>query len=113
MAQPAPFLKLLHLYLDPLALLRNITVGTDDERAAALQYNRRLRAVLLIYARRWTVIALACIASANPLASLAREELVMCVPFVGVELGFSVALCALVISVAVYIVLGLPERPTR
>ena len=104
-----PLLQLVRLYLDPLALFKCVTVGSAAERAAARRYNREHRGVLLQYLRRWTVIALGCLASVNPLASAAGADPVLCVPFVGVELGFAVAVCAIGISAAVYIVLGIDQ----
>src|SRR5689334_5036878 len=102
-------LTLLRLYLDPLAPFKNINVGSARRRAAALRYNVRSRGALLSYARRWAVIAAACLASVNPLASAAAADPVLCVPFVGVELGFSLAVCALLVSIAVYVLLGIEK----
>ncbi len=104
-----PFRLLLWLYLDPFALLKNATVGTPGAQAQALEYNRRHRAVLLAYARRWAVIALGCVTSVAPLDAMARSQPVLCVPLVGVQLAFSVALVVLLLSVAVYVLLGVGD----
>ena len=103
-------LRFLRLYLDPLALFENINVGSEAQRAEALRSNLRRRGILLSYARRWAVIAVACLASANPLASAASEDLLLCVPFVAVELGFALAFCTLVISISLYVALVIESR---
>ena len=92
----------LRLYLDPFVLFKSIAVEKD-----ALAYNRRHRRLLLPYARRWATIALACAAGLFPLAALARTDPMLCVPVLGLELGFSGAVCMLLLSIAVYVILGL------
>ncbi len=104
------FGQLLRLYLDPFALFRSITVGDARAQEQALQYNRRHRRILLAYARRWAMIAIACIAAAAPLGALARTDPVLAVPVIGLELGFSLAVCVLLLALAVYVLLGLDEK---
>jgi hypothetical protein len=104
---PLPFLKVLRLYLDPFALFKNVNAGDAAAQAGAAEYNRRHRRMLLTYARRWSIIAAACMASVAPLVGAAVSEPILCVPFLGLELGFSIGLCSAVLSVAVYVVLGL------
>lgn len=101
--------RMLRLYLDPFALFKNVTVGTQRARAEALEYNRRHRAILLAYVRRWAFIALGCIVSLAPLESSAGAGPALCVPIVGLELGFSVSFCAALISLTLYIVLGVAK----
>jgi len=97
-----PFWHLLRLYLDPFALFKSIAA-----EPGALEYNRRHRGMLLIYVRRWATIAVLCISSMAPLGALARAEPILVLPIIGLELGFSSAVCMLLLSVAVYVVLGL------
>ena len=104
-----PLARLVRLYLDPFALFKNVNVGPPRARAAALEYNRRQRKILLAYLRRWTIIALACLASAVPLGAAARGEPALGVPFLGLELGFSAAVCVLLVSAAVYFLLGVED----
>jgi hypothetical protein len=94
--------RTVRLYLDPFALFKSVTVEAD-----ALEYNRRHRGVLLAYARRWAIIGLVCALGMEPLAALARTQPMFCVPILGLELGFSTAVCMLLLALAVYIVLGL------
>jgi hypothetical protein len=98
------FWRRLRLYLDPFALFKSMTADAD-----ALEYNRRHRAMLLAYAKRWTAIGLACAGLMEPLVTAARADPIFCVPILGLELGFSAAVCMLVVSVAVYVVLGLDD----
>jgi len=99
-----PFWRLLRLYLDPFALFRNITVGAPSAQAEALQYNRRHRAILLTYVRRWATIAALCVFGMAPLGAAARAEPILCIPILGLEVGFSAAVFMLLVSVAVYVV---------
>ncbi len=96
--------RLLRLYLDPFALFKSI--GTE---ADALEYNRRHRGILLIYMRRWTAIAALCAGGMFPLAAMARAEPMLSLPVLGLELGFSAAVCMLLLAVAVYLVRGVRD----
>ena len=104
-----PLLRLVRLYLDPFALFKNVTIGSPRLQAEALAYNRRQRKMLLAYVRRWTVIAAACLLGALPLAAAARSDPALAVPFVGLELGFAAAVCMLLVSAAVYLLLGVDD----
>jgi hypothetical protein len=104
------FWALLRLYLDPFVLFKNVTTGTRWAQAQALQYNCRHRRMLLAYVRRWAVIGLACITSLLPLAAVARTEPVLLVPILGLELGFSTAVCVLLLALSVYVLLGIEDR---
>lgn len=96
--------RLLRRYLDPFVLLQSIAAEPN-----ALEYNRRHRGILLIYARRWAAIAAVCASVMFPLAALARTQPLLCVPILGLELGFSTAVCVLLLALAVYVVLGLRD----
>jgi hypothetical protein len=102
-----PLLKMLRLYLDPFALFKNVNAGDAAAQADAAAYNRRHRRMLLTFARRWSIIAAACLASVAPLTGAAAAGPVLCASFLGLELGFSIAICSAVVSIAVYVVLGL------
>ena len=94
----------LRLYLDPFARFKSIATEGD-----ALAYNRRHRAILLDYARRWAMIALACGCLMEPLGPLARTEPLLCVPIVGLEICLSSSVCVLLLALSVYVVLGLKD----
>ena len=104
-----PFWRLLRFYLDPFALFKNITVGPAAARSEALQFNRRHRAILLTYVRRWAAIAVLCVSAMAPLGAAAQAEPILCIPILGLEVGFSAAVFMLLVSVAVYVVLGLDD----
>ncbi len=97
-------LHALRQYLDPFAPFRSISAD-----AGALEYNRRHRGLLLTYLRRWTVIALLCIGGMEMLAMLAGLRPLLALPLLGLELGFSASVCMVLLSLAVYIVLGLED----
>ena len=107
------FWQLLRLYLDPFALFRNVNDESPWAQTQAWQYNCSHRRMLLAYARRWLVIAIACMAIMHPLGALARSAPVLFVPIAGLELGFSTALCALVFSLTVYVILGIEAKKRR
>ena len=65
----------LRLYLDPFVLFKSIALD-----AGALEYNRRHRRVLLAYARRWAMIALACACLMEPMGPLSRTEPLLYAP---------------------------------
>jgi hypothetical protein len=90
------------LYLDPFAGFKSIAA----ERGA-VEYNRRHRGALLPYARRWAMIGLACGGLMELAAMAARVDPILCVPILGLALGFSAAVCMVLLSLAVYVVLGL------
>lgn len=103
------FTRLVRLYLDPFALFKNVTSGPARSQAEAMQYNRRHRHMLLVYLRRWSGIAIVCLMGGMPLAALARAEPLLCVPFIGLELGFAFAVCVLLLAGAVYFLLGVED----
>jgi hypothetical protein len=104
-----PFTRLLRLYLDPFALLKSVTAGPPGSQSEALRYNRRQRRMLLAYLRRWAVIGIACLSSDLALARAAPGEPLFGVPFLGFELGFSLAVCVLLLVGAVYLLLGVED----
>ena len=102
-----PFRKVLRLYLDPFALFKNVNAGNGAAQHQALAYNRSHRGMLLVYAKRWALIGLACVAALLSLSSFARAEPALLIPMLGLELVFSTAVVVLFLSVAVYLVLGI------
>jgi len=93
--------RALRRYLDPFEPFKSIAA-----EPGALEYNRRHRDLLLTYAWRWAAIALLCIAGIELLAMLAGLRPMLAVPILGLELGFSGSVCMLLLSLAVYLVLG-------
>ena len=101
--------RLLRLYLDPFALLKNVTANPACSQREALRYNRQQRKMLLAYLRRWSAIALACLSSDLALAHAAWGGPLLRVPFVGFELGFAFAVCVVLVATAVYFFLGVED----
>ena len=101
-----PAWRLLWLYLDPFCLFKSITTGTPANQTEAMRYNRRHRRILLDYVARWAAIGGLCLGAMAPLAARAAADPVLIVPIVGLELGFSAAVFMLVLSLAVYVLLG-------
>ncbi len=107
-----PFRRLLRLYLDPFALFKNVSVGSRAARTAALEYNRRQRPILLVYARRWTIIAAASLLGATWAGAAAAADPLLGVSFFGLEITFSLSFCMVLLSATVYVLLGGREPPT-
>ena len=93
----------LRVYLDPFCLFKSISMGG----AEAAQHNRRHRRILLAYMLRWALIGGLCFAGMEPLIALAPRVPALVVPIVGLELGFSAGLFFALLSLGVYVVLGL------
>jgi hypothetical protein len=95
---------LLWLYLDPFCLFKSMT--DEASQAEAWRYNRQHRRILIAYLRRWAAIGALCLAGMAPLAASAAADPLLVVPILGLELGFSAAVCMLTTALALYIVLG-------
>ena len=102
-----PLRRIVRLYFDPFALFKNVNAGSGVAQQQALAYNRSHRGMLLAYARRWALIGLACVTALLGLSGYARAEPVLLVPMLGLEIGFTAAVVSLLLSIAVYLVLGL------
>jgi len=50
-----------------------------------------------------------CASGMAPLGAAAQAEPILCIPILGLEVGFSAAVFMLLVSVAVYFVLGLED----
>ncbi|MGE5641313.1 MAG: hypothetical protein ACM30H_14580 [Clostridia bacterium] len=107
-----PFRSLMRLYLDPFALFKNVSVGSHAARAAALDYNRRQRRILLVYLRRWALIAAASFFGATSAGAATAADPLLCVPFFGLEVTFSLAFCMVLLSATLYFLLAGREPPT-
>ena len=105
-----PLLHLLRLYLDPSPLFKNVNAGSPRAQAEALQYNRRNRCILLAYARRWGMIALTTLLGITSLGASAPSDPLLCVPMLALGLVLALAVAAVLVHAAVYLVLGFSER---
>ena len=106
-----PFLQVLRLYLDPSPLFKNVNAGTPLEQARALEYNRRNRCILPAYAQRWGMIALVCFLGIAQLGATHLSGPLLYVPVLALALGLALAVAAVLVNFAVYVVLGIAREP--
>src|SRR6185436_18499728 len=78
-----PLLALLRLYLDPGALFKDVSRGTAQARSRALDYNRRMRWMLIPYLKRWSMICASFFVGIEP------AEAVSLVPAAALAVGCS------------------------
>jgi hypothetical protein len=103
------FSRLLRLYLDPGALLKDASRGSLLVRQQARRYNARHRWMLLTYVRRWMTIAMLFFAAVGAAEALGAGQ-----PFTpAVAASFALACCiAVVVSIQTfiaYLLLGASE----
>jgi hypothetical protein len=98
-----PFLQLVRIYLDPGALFKDAARGTTSARQCALAYNRRMRWMLLAYARRWSVIA------AVPILAIEPAQAMSWIPAAACAVTGSVAVTVIVVMLVAYWLLGAPD----
>jgi hypothetical protein len=94
------------LYLDPFAFFKDATTGTDRSREQALSYNVERRSILLTYARRWLLIALASFLGIACAEALAAHVPLFIIPAAGFGIGCSVSVAVAAWSTAAYLLLG-------
>ena len=95
-----PLLQLLRLYLDPGALFKDASRGTANVRQRALDYNRRMRWMLLPYMRRWVLIF------ASFFAGIAPAEAMSLIPAAALAVGCSISLIVIGVTAIGYFLLG-------
>jgi hypothetical protein len=98
-----PLLHLLRLHLDPGALFKDASRGPASVRARALDYNRRMRWMLLPYIRRWTLI------SASSFLGIAPAEAMSLIPAAALAVGCSISLIVIGVTAIAYFLLGAPD----
>jgi hypothetical protein len=94
------------LYLDPFAFFKDATTGTDRSREQALSYNVERRSILLTYARRWLLIALASFLGIASAEALAAHVPLFIIPAAGFGIGCSISVAVAAWSTAAYVLLG-------
>jgi hypothetical protein len=106
-----PFARLLLLYLNPFALFKDASRGSVLMRASALAYNRAKRWMLLVYVRRWLVIAVASFFGIAPTEALAAQSTFFVILAAGFGMGCSVAVVVVICASATYLLLGVQRAP--
>jgi hypothetical protein len=101
-----PFNRLLVLYLNPFALFKDASRGSIWVRASALAYNRAKRWMLLIYVRRWLVIAAASFLGIAPTEALAAQSTFFVILAAGFGMGFGIAVVIAACAGVTYLLLG-------
>jgi polyferredoxin len=107
-----PFSRLLALYLNPFSLFKDASRGSMWMRASALAYNRAKRWMLLIYVRRWLVIATALFLAIAPAEAMAAQSSFFVILAAGFGMGFGVAVVVTVCAAVTYVMLGLQRGPS-
>ena len=98
-----PLVRLLRLYLDPGALFKDASRGPASVRERALDYNRRMRWMLLPYIRRWVFIA------ATSFLGIAPVEAMSLILAAALAVGCSFSLIVTSVTAAAYFLLGAPD----
>ena len=93
-------LQLVRLYLDPGALFKDASRGSAYWREQARAYNCRIRWILLLYLRRWGMIA------ATLFLGIAPAEAVSHLPAAAVAMGCTIALVVTACTAVGYLLLG-------
>jgi hypothetical protein len=94
------------LYLDPFAFFKDATTGTARSREQALCYNVELRSILLTYAGRWLLIAVASFLGIASAEALAARVPLFIIPAAGFGIGCSISVAVAAWSAAAYLILG-------
>lgn len=97
------------LYLDPFALFKDASRGSAAARERALAYNRAMRWVLLLYIRRWTMIAALFSLGIAPAQTLAAERSLFIIPAATLAVGACIAVAVLVSTAFAYCLLRTPR----
>jgi hypothetical protein len=101
-----PLAKQVLLYLDPFALFKDASSGPKPARERALSYNRDLRWILVLYLRRWVMIALSLFLCIAPAEALAAKESAFVIAAASSAVGCCIAVAVSAIIAAVYLLLG-------
>ena len=96
-----PLGRQLLLYLDPFALFKDASRGTELVRERALSHNRAMRWILVAYLRRWTVIACSLFLCIHPAEAFASTTTAA-----ASAVGCCIAVVVCAVIGAVYLLLG-------
>jgi hypothetical protein len=105
-----PMRRQLVLYLDPFALFKDASRGSDWARRHSVVYNYRHRGILLTYLRRWLVIALAFFTAIALGETLVARQPMLIVPIAAVGVGCAIAVAMAAWTSAAYLLLHAQGR---
>jgi len=94
------------LYLHPFALFKDASSGPPPARERALSYNRAMRWMLVLYIRRWILIAASLFLGIAPTEALAAQAKIFIIPAAAIAVGASIAVTVTLLTFAVYLLLG-------
>jgi hypothetical protein len=93
------------LYLNPFAFFKDASTGTAWSREHARSYNLAQRAILLIYIRRWLLIAIGSFYGIASAEALAAHVPLFIIPAAGFGIGCSISVAVAAWSTAAYLML--------
>jgi len=107
-----PLRRQVVLYLNPFAFFKDAASGSGWARECAMSYNRARRPILLMYVRRWLLIAATFFLGITSAEALAAHVPLFIIPAAGFGIGCSVAMAVAAWTAAAYVLLGRPvSRP--
>ena len=107
-----PLRRQLVLYLDPFAFFKDAAGGTAWSRESAMSYNRERRSILLMYVRRWLLIAATFFLGIASAEALSAHVPLFIIPAAGFGICCSIAVTVAAWTAAAYVLLGRqPLRP--
>jgi hypothetical protein len=101
-----PLSRQLVLYLDPFAFFKDASSGNGWSRESAMAYNRARRSILLMYVRRWLLIAGTFFLGIASAEALAAHVPLFIIPAAGFGIGCSIAMTVAAWTAAAYVLLG-------
>jgi hypothetical protein len=105
-----PLSRQLLLYLDPFALFKDASRGSQWQQELALQYNRAMRWILLPYIRRWITIAAGLFLCIAPAEALAAKQSLFIYPAAAIAVACCIAVTVTFCTLAAYLLLSSPRR---
>lgn len=105
-----PLRRQVLLYLDPFAFFKDASCGPVWIRERARSYNCARRPILLMYIRRWLLIAAASFLGIASAEGLAAHVPLFIIPAAGFGIGCSIAVTVAACTTAAYVLLGTQGR---
>jgi hypothetical protein len=101
-----PLARQLLLYLHPFAFFKDASCGTAMVRERNLSYNRRMRWLLVLYLRRWLLIAAGLFLAIAPAEAMAAQASLVFVP-AALAVAFCIAATVAFCIATAYLLLGI------
>jgi hypothetical protein len=101
-----PLGQQLLLYLDPFRLFKDASCGPETARRVARSYNRAMRWILVLYIRRWVMIAGTFFLAIAPAEAAAAQARIFIIPAAAFAVAACIAMTVTIVTVTVYVLLG-------